>query len=88
VLCTSAAALLVSACSTVPTAGPPATVHLALVAYSIAQEAYARLIRAFQLTRPGANVTVDTSLGSSGAQTQAVSNGLAADVVAWFSQRP
>jgi sulfate/thiosulfate-binding protein len=57
-------------------------VHLALVAYSTPQEAYARLIPAFQQTAAGANLSIDPSFGASGTQTQAVISGLAADVVA------
>ena len=79
--------LVLAACSTPatpqPTAGSAAAgVHLALVAYSTPQEAYARLIPAFQLTPGGAGVSIDPSFGSSGSQTQAVINGLGADVVA------
>src|SRR3979411_2706962 len=69
--------LVVSAC----TPSTPDT-HLALVAYSTPQEAYARLIPAFQQTAAGAQLRIDPSFGSSGAQTQAVINGLGADVVA------
>jgi sulfate/thiosulfate transport system substrate-binding protein len=82
--------LILAACAT--PAEPPATApaaaatpagaHLALVAYSTPQEAYAKLIPAFQQTAAGANVSVDPSFGSSGSQTAAVINGLAADVVA------
>lgn len=80
--------LALAACT--PTVAPqptngsanPAAVHLALVAYSTPQEAYAKLIPAFQLTQSGAGVSVDPSFGSSGSQTQAVINGLGADVVA------
>jgi sulfate/thiosulfate-binding protein len=61
---------------------PAAEAHLALVAYSTPQEAYAKLIPAFQRTPNGAGVSVDPSFGSSGSQTAAVINGLAADVVA------
>src|ERR1700682_6509765 len=79
-------ALVVAACSIAepdqPTAGSAAGVHLALVAYSTPQEAYARLIPAFQLTPGGASVSVDPSFGSSGSQTQGVIHGLGADVVA------
>ncbi len=77
-------ALLVSACTPTPitTSQPAPDVHLALVAYSTPQEAYARLIPAFQQTAGGAGVGIERSFGSSGAQTQAVINGLGADVVA------
>jgi sulfate transport system substrate-binding protein len=56
--------------------------HLALVGYSTPQEAYAQLIPAFQQTQPGTGVAVEPSFGASGTQTQAVINGLDADVVA------
>ena len=65
-------ALGLAACS--PAAAPRPTseapeIHLALVAYSTPQEAYARLIPAFQLTPGGASVSVDPSFGSSGGAT-------------------
>jgi sulfate/thiosulfate-binding protein len=79
-------ALISAACSTAappqPTAGSAAGAHLALVAYSTPQEAYARLIPAFQQTAGGTGLSIDPSFGSSGSQTQAVINGLDADVVA------
>jgi sulfate transport system substrate-binding protein len=77
-------ALALSACSPTPTlvAGTPAPIHLALVAYSTPQEAYAKLIPAFQQTPAGHGVFVDPSFGASGTQTQAVISGLDADVVA------
>src|ERR1700694_2152639 len=71
-------ALVTAACSTPGTS----ETHLALVAYSTPQEAYAKLIPAFQQTAAGAHITIDPSFGSSGAQTQAVISGLGADVVA------
>jgi sulfate/thiosulfate transport system substrate-binding protein len=82
-------ALALSACTpaaaptpTAGTAAGSADVHLALVAYSTPQEAYAKLISAFQQTAGGASISVEPSFGASGSQTQAVINGLAADVVA------
>jgi sulfate transport system substrate-binding protein len=63
-------------------AGAPTNTRLALVAYSTPQEAYARLIPAFQQTQPGHGALIDPSFGASGSQTQAVINGLEADVVA------
>jgi sulfate transport system substrate-binding protein len=78
-------ALLASACSTAATPQPTvgtADIHLTLVAYSTPQEAYAKLIPAFQQTAGGNTVSIDPSFGSSGSQTQAVINGLGADVVA------
>src|SRR5262249_38679441 len=50
--------------------------------YSTPREAYAALIKAFQATPDGANVTFDESYGGSTEQSQAVRNGLAADIVA------
>jgi sulfate transport system substrate-binding protein len=64
-----------------PGAAPPAS-HLSLVGYSTPQEAYARLIPAFQQTPAGKGAVIDSSFGASGTQTQAVINGLDADVVA------
>ncbi len=81
---------LVAACSappatpqtgTAPTAASPST-HLALIAYSTPQEAYAQLIPAFQQTPAGQGIAIDPSFGASGTQTQAVISGLDADMVA------
>ncbi|MBV9579266.1 MAG: sulfate ABC transporter substrate-binding protein [Chloroflexi bacterium] len=63
------------------TAGVP-TAHLSLVGYSTPQEAYAQLVPAFQQTPAGQGVSIDSSFGASGTQTQAVINGLDADLVA------
>lgn len=60
---------------------------LALVAYSTPQEAYSKLIPAFQGTTEGDGVTFSQSYGASGDQSRAVANGLAADVVE-FSFEP
>jgi sulfate transport system substrate-binding protein len=75
---------VVAACapSAQPAAAPTPTAHLALVGYSTPQEAYAQLVPAFQQTAAGRSVSVDPSFGASGTQTQAVINGLDADVVA------
>jgi sulfate transport system substrate-binding protein len=81
-LCFALAALALTLGLAACTAAPKAGSALALVAYSTPQEAYARLIPAFQQTPAGAGVSVEPSFGSSGSQTQAVINGLAADVVA------
>jgi sulfate transport system substrate-binding protein len=84
-LLASAAAAFVAACSAAaPQASPttPSSAHLTLVGYSTPQEAYAQLIPAFQQTQAGTGVSIDTSFGASGTQTQAVINGLDADVVA------
>jgi sulfate/thiosulfate transport system substrate-binding protein len=56
--------------------------RLTLVAYSTPREAYEALIPAFQKTEAGKGVTFSKSFGSSGDQSRAVANGLAADVVA------
>jgi sulfate transport system substrate-binding protein len=81
-----AAITLITAACTSPAGQPPAATapasHLALVGYSTPQEAYTQLIPAFQQTPAGQGVTVDTSFGASGTQTQAVINGLDADLVA------
>jgi sulfate/thiosulfate transport system substrate-binding protein len=60
---------------------------LALVAYSTPQEAYAKLISAFQKTPTGEGVGFSKSFGASGDQRRAVEAGLPADVVA-FSLAP
>jgi sulfate transport system substrate-binding protein len=62
-------------------------VELALVAYSTPQTAYEQLIKAFQATPEGKNVTFTKSFGASGDQSRAVESGLKADVVA-FSLEP
>jgi sulfate transport system substrate-binding protein len=56
-------------------------VQLALVAYSTPQSAYTKLIKAFQQTDAGKNVTFTQSYGASGDQSRAVAAGLTADVV-------
>ena len=58
-----------------------------LVAYSTPQEAYEKLIPAFQATSAGKGVKFDQSYGASGEQSRAVEGGLPADVVA-FSLSP
>src|SRR4051794_22968080 len=62
-------------------------VQLALVAYSTPQEAYEAIIKAFQKTPAGKNVTFTQSYGASGDQSRAVVAGLPADVVG-FSLEP
>jgi sulfate transport system substrate-binding protein len=63
------------------------TVTLALVAYSTPQAAYQKIIKAFQATPEGKNVTFTQSYGGSGDQSRAVQSGLKADIVA-FSLEP
>jgi len=55
--------------------------QLALVAYSTPQAAYEQIIKAFQATPQGKNITFVTSYGASGDQSRAVEAGLAADIV-------
>jgi sulfate/thiosulfate transport system substrate-binding protein len=62
-------------------------VKLALVAYSTPQKAYEDIIKAYQKTPAGKNVTFTKSFGASGDQSRAVESGLTADVVA-FSLEP
>jgi sulfate transport system substrate-binding protein len=61
--------------------------QLSLVAYSTPQEAYDKIIAAFQKTGAGRDITFSKSYGASGDQSRAVESGLAADVVA-FSLEP
>jgi sulfate/thiosulfate transport system substrate-binding protein len=61
--------------------------ELSLVAYSTPQAAYTALIKAFQATDAGKNVTFKTSYGASGDQSRAVASGQTADIVA-FSLAP
>ena len=82
------AALLVAALPGAAQAGSSrASVTLTLVAYSTPQEAYAKLIPAFQKTAAGNGVSFHQSFGASGSQSRAVAAGLQADVVA-FSLAP
>lgn len=66
---------------------PLPAAELALVAYSTPQEAYEKIIAAFQKTSRGKNITFSQSYGASGDQSRAVEAGLPADVVA-FSLEP
>jgi len=61
--------------------------RLALVAYSTPQEAYDKIITAFNKTPEGKNITFTKSFGASGDQSRAVESGLAADDVS-FSLEP
>ena len=80
---TVAAALALSACgSGSGGSGSSADkVQLALVAYSTPQGAYTKLIKAFQATPAGRNITFTQSYGASGDQSRAVAAGLKADIV-------
>jgi len=66
---------------------PLPAAKLSLVAYSTPQAAYEQLIKAFQATPQGKNITFTTSFGASGDQSRAVEAGLNADIVA-FSLEP
>jgi sulfate/thiosulfate-binding protein len=68
-------------------AGSSGKVQLALVAYSTPQRAYEEIIKAYQQTPEGRNITFTKSFGASGDQSRAVESGLTADVVA-FSLEP
>lgn len=67
--------------------GDPQPVRLMLMAYSTPRDAFAELVKAFQATAAGHDVTVDESYGGSGEQSRAVQAGLPADIVA-FSLEP
>ncbi|WP_169948991.1 sulfate ABC transporter substrate-binding protein [Microbispora sp. H11081] len=56
-------------------------VKLALVAYSTPQAAFGEIIKAYQKTPEGKNITFTQSYGASGDQSRAVANGLQADIV-------
>ena len=60
---------------------------LSLVAYSTPQEAYEKIITAFNATPAGKNITFSKSFGASGDQSRAVASGLDADYVS-FSLEP
>ena len=62
---------------------PLAAAKLSLVAYSTPQTAYEAIIKAFQATPKGKNITFTTSFGASGDQSRAVDAGLEADIVAF-----
>ena len=77
-----------SSSSGAPASGAPLpAAQLSLVAYSTPQAAYDKIIKAFQATPPGKNITFTESFGASGDQSRAVESGLPADVVA-FSLAP
>jgi sulfate/thiosulfate transport system substrate-binding protein len=72
-----------AACGGASSSSDGPTVELALVAYSTPQAAYEQLIKAFQATPEGKNVTFTKSFGGSGDQSRAVESGLKADIVAF-----
>ena len=67
--------------------GSGGTGNLTLVAYSTPEEAYKKLIPAFNETPEGEGVSFDQSYAASGEQSRAVEGGLPADVVE-FSLEP
>ncbi len=81
----TAGALLLAGCGSSSSAGGAGsagpTVQLSLVAYSTPQAAYTKIIKAFQATPQGKNITFTQSYGASGDQSRAVAAGLKADVV-------
>src|SRR5215217_8718901 len=79
--------LAVGGCGESSADGSGEKVQLALVAYSTPQKAYEDIIKAFQQTPDGKNVTFTKSFGGSGDQSRAVESGLTADIVA-FSLEP
>jgi sulfate transport system substrate-binding protein len=81
------AAPLVACGSSDGSSGGGGDVELSLVAYSTPKAAYTDIIKAFQKTPQGKNITFSQSYGASGDQSRAVENGLKADVVA-FSLEP
>jgi sulfate/thiosulfate transport system substrate-binding protein len=62
-------------------AGGDGKVQLALVAYSTPQAAFEDIIKAYQKTPEGKNITFTQSYGASGDQSRAVASGLKADIV-------
>jgi sulfate/thiosulfate transport system substrate-binding protein len=75
----AAVALLLAGCG--GSGGSGGGDKLTLVAYSTPREAYEQLIPAFQKTEAGKGISFSQSYGSSGDQSRAIQNGLAADVV-------
>src|SRR4029077_13122750 len=78
-----AASLALAACGSGGSGGSGSSqkVQLALVAYSTPQGAYTKLIKAFQATDAGKNISFTQSYGASGDQSRAVAAGLPADIV-------
>ncbi|GII28814.1 sulfate ABC transporter substrate-binding protein [Planotetraspora mira] len=72
---------LVTACGGGSSAGGDGKIQLALVAYSTPQAAFEDIIKAYQKTPEGKNITFTQSYGASGDQSRAVASGLKADIV-------
>src|SRR5450755_564211 len=81
------AAVLVTFGSSSRPASADSSVQLTLVAYSTPRDAFDAVIKAFQATPDGRDVTFAQSYGASGEQSRAVAAGLPADVVV-FSLEP
>jgi len=80
-------AFAVGGCGGAAAGGGGDKVQLSLVTYSTPQAAYEAIIKAYQATPEGKNVTFTKSFGASGDQSRAVESGLTADIVA-FSLEP
>ncbi|HWE69855.1 MAG TPA: sulfate ABC transporter substrate-binding protein [Acidimicrobiales bacterium] len=81
--CSSSSATPATSTSTTAggSSGAPVSGSVDLVAYSTPKPAYAALIKAFQATTQGKNVTFSQSFGASGSQATSVTSGLPASVV-------
>jgi sulfate transport system substrate-binding protein len=81
VLAAAAAVLVVAVLAACGSSGGDSK-QISLVAYSTPQEAYEKVIPAFQKTSAGSGITFKQSYGASGDQARSVLAGLPADVVA------
>jgi sulfate transport system substrate-binding protein len=79
--CGSSSASTSTTTTTSGSSGAPVSGSVNLVAYSTPKPAYTALIKAFQATTVGKNVTFSQSFGASGAQATSVTQGLPASVV-------
>jgi sulfate/thiosulfate transport system substrate-binding protein len=79
----AALAMVMSGAAGCGSAGAGGKIELSLVAYSTPQAAYEQIIKAYQKTEQGKNVTFTKSFGASGDQSRAVESGLRADIVAF-----
>src|SRR5882724_6847230 len=79
VLALLATTLGLAACGS--SGGGSGSKHVAIVAYSTPQAAFAKLIPAFEATAAGKGSSFSQSYGGSGEQSRAVANGQHADVV-------
>ncbi|HEX3459460.1 MAG TPA: sulfate ABC transporter substrate-binding protein [Acidimicrobiales bacterium] len=77
----SATSATTTTSTTSGSSGAPVSGSVDLVAYSTPKPAYAALIKAFQATAIGKNVTFTQSFGASGSQATSVTSGLPASVV-------